>query len=139
MATDSLIEIRIGAPGSVLAIDVGHVSVDVPRSVGYFGGLAVAVSVGIIEAPLALFIAAVPIFKALTNSALPLPVRTVGEMLEGAAKPVGSDADGVVELEDHQDAETKVIKLAPKAPAVPAPIEAKQRVSLHPNGRSQSR
>jgi hypothetical protein len=36
--------------------------------VGYFGGLAVAVSVGMIEAPLALFIAAVPIFKALTNS-----------------------------------------------------------------------
>jgi hypothetical protein len=52
MATDSLIEIRIGAPGSVLAVDVGRVSVDLPRSVGYFGGLAVAVSVGIVEVPL---------------------------------------------------------------------------------------
>jgi hypothetical protein len=139
MATDSLIEIRIGAPGSVLAVDVGRVSVDLPRSAGYFGGLAVAVSIGIIDPPLALFIAAVPIFKALTNSALPLPVRTVGEVLEGAAKPVGSDADGVVQLEDQQRAETKVIKLAPKARAIPSPIESKQRVSLHQNGRSQSR
>jgi hypothetical protein len=136
MAADSLIEIRIGAPGSVLAIDVGHVSVDVPRSAGFFGGLAVAVSVGIIDPPLALFIAAVPIFKALTNGDLPPSVRTVGEVLEGAAKPVGSDADGVVELEDHQDAETKVIKLAPKVRAIPAPIEGKQRGGLHQNGRS---
>ena len=124
MATDSLIEIRIGAPGSVLAIDVGHVRVDLPRSAGYFGGLAVAVSVGIIDPPLALFIAAVPIFKALTNSVLPLPIRTVGEVLEGAAKPVGSDADGVVQLEDQRRAETKVIKLAPKAHATPAPSRA---------------
>ena len=124
MATDSLIEIRIGAPGSVLAIDVGHVRVDLPRSAGYFGGLAVAVSVGIIDPPLALFIAAVPIFKALTNSVLPLPVRTVGEVLEGAAKPVGSDADGVVQLEDQRRAATKVIKLAPKAPATPGPSRA---------------
>jgi hypothetical protein len=56
----------------------------------------------------------VPIFKALTNSALPLPVRAVGEVLEGAAKPVGSDAEGVVQLEDQKSAEAKVIKLAPK-------------------------
>jgi hypothetical protein len=85
---------------------------------------------------LALFIAAVPIFKALTNSDLPLSVRTVGVVLEGAAKPVGSDADGVVELEDHQRAETKVIKLAPKARAIPTPIEGKQRGGLDHNGRS---
>jgi hypothetical protein len=115
MATDSLVEIRIGAPGSVLTIDVGNVSVDLPRSLGYFGGLAVAVGVGIIEPPLALFIAAVPIFKALTNSTLPLPVRTVGEVLEGAAKPVGSDAEGVVQLKDQQRAGTRAIKLDPKS------------------------
>jgi hypothetical protein len=38
-------------------------------------------------------------------------------VLEGAAKPVGSDAEGVVQLEDQRHAETKVIKLAPKAHA----------------------
>lgn len=52
---------------------------------GYFGGLAAAVGLGLIEPPLAVLSAAVPVFKALTNSALPKVVRTVGEVLEGAA------------------------------------------------------
>jgi hypothetical protein len=114
MASNSVIEVRIGAPGSVLAVEAGGLKVDVPRSVGYFGGLAVAVSMGLIEPPLAIFVATVPVFKALTNSALPYMVRTVGELLEGAAKPVGSDADGVVQLEDQQQAETKVFRLPSK-------------------------
>jgi hypothetical protein len=46
-------------PGNVLEVVAGTVEVDVPRSVGYFGGLAVAGGVGLIEPPLALFIAAV--------------------------------------------------------------------------------
>ena len=58
-------------------------------------------SLGIIEPPLALFIAAVPVFKVLTNSHFPIGVRAIGEILEGAAKPVGSDAEGVIELEDQ--------------------------------------
>jgi hypothetical protein len=49
-----------GAPGNVLEVEVGTVKVDVPRSVGYFGGLSVAVGVGQIEPPLAPFIASVP-------------------------------------------------------------------------------
>src|SRR5437016_5228012 len=102
MASDNLMEVRIGAPDSVLEVEVGRVRVDVPRSAGYFGGLAIAVGMGLVEPPLAVFIAAVPVFKALTNSALPLAVRTVGEILQGAAKPVGSDAEGVVEMEDQQ-------------------------------------
>jgi hypothetical protein len=111
MVAKSMVEVRIGAPGSVLAVDVGRVTVDVPRSVGYFGGLAAAVGLGMIEPPLAVFIAAVPVFKALTNSALPRLVRAVGEVLEGAAKPVGSDAEGVVGLEDQQQADTTVVDL----------------------------
>jgi hypothetical protein len=121
MASDSLIEIRIGAPGNALEVEVGTVEVDVPRAVGYFGGLAVAVGVGLIEPPLAVFIAAVPVFKMLTNTALPLAVRVVGEVLEGAAKPVGSDAEGVVSLEDQQQSQTKVIKIGgPGAVTTPA-------------------
>jgi hypothetical protein len=46
------------------------------------------VGLGVIEPPLALFIAAVPLFKMLTNSALPFMVLVVGEILDGAAKPV---------------------------------------------------
>src|SRR4051812_10727150 len=115
MASDSVVQVRLGAPGNVLEVQVGTVEVDVPRSVGYFGGLAVAVAVGLIEPPLALFIAAVPVFKSLTNTALPTAVRVVGEVLEGAAKPVGSDAEGVIELKDQQrESGTKVVNVAPK-------------------------
>ncbi|GLY67852.1 hypothetical protein [Amycolatopsis taiwanensis] len=114
MASESVLEVRIGAPGSVMAIESGRVRVDVPRSVGYFGGLAVAVGLGLIEPPLAMFIAAVPVFKALTNSALPVVVRFVGEVFEGAAKPVGSDAEGVVELEDQGEADTTTAYLLPR-------------------------
>ncbi|MCW2655337.1 MAG: hypothetical protein QOE41_4573 [Mycobacterium sp.] len=117
MASDSVVQVRFGGPDNVLEVEVGTVEIDVPRSVGYFGGLAVAVGIGLIEPPLALFIAAVPVFKALTNTALPAAVRVVGEVLEGAAKPVGSDADGVVQLTDQRQSDTKVIKAAPKAAA----------------------
>src|ERR1700712_514507 len=110
MASNNVVEVRFGAPGNVLEVQVGTVEVDVPRSIGYFGGLAVAVGLGIIEPPLALFIAAVPAFKALTNSDLPPAVRVFGEVLEGAAKPVGSDAEGVIGFRDQQAAQAKVVK-----------------------------
>jgi hypothetical protein len=116
MPSDSVIKVRIGTPDNVLEVDVGPVGVDVPRSVGYFGGLIVAVGVGLIEPPLALFIAAVPVFNALTNSALPPVVRFVGELLEGAAQPLGSDAEGVVQLKDRRRSRTKVANLGPKIP-----------------------
>jgi hypothetical protein len=106
MAAESAVEVRFGSPENVLEVQVGNVEVDVPRSVGYFGGLAAAVGLGLIEPPLALFIAAVPAFKALTNSALPRAVRVVGEVLEGAAKPVGSDAEGVIELRAQHSSDT---------------------------------
>ena len=114
MASDSAVEVRIGAPGNVLEMEVGSVEIDVPRSVGYFGGLAAAVGLGLLEPPLALFIAAVQAFKVSTNSVLPLAVRMLGELLEGAAKPVGSDAEGVIHLKDDHRAVTTVIELPPK-------------------------
>jgi hypothetical protein len=113
MPSDSVIEVRICAPDNVLEVDVGPVAVDVPRSVGYFGGLITAVSVGLIEPPLALF-AAVPVFNVLANGALLPVVRFVGELLEGAAQPVGSDAVGVVQLKDRRRSRTKVFTVAPK-------------------------
>lgn len=111
MVARSAVEIRFGAPKNVLEVQVGSVEVDVPRSVGYFGGLVAATGLGLIEPPLALFIAAVPLYKLLTNTALPRPVRFVGEVLQGAAKPVGSDAEGVIELEDQHESDTKVVRL----------------------------
>jgi hypothetical protein len=115
MASDNMMAVRFGTPGNVLEVQVGTVEVDVPRSIGYFGGLAAALGLGLIEPPLALFIAAVPLFKALTNTDLPRAVRVVGEVLEGAAKPVGSDAEGVVQLRDQKAEQAKVAKFNPKA------------------------
>lgn len=115
MADNSIVEVRFGAPENVLEIRAGRVEVDVPRSVGYFGGLAAAVALGLLEPPLALFIAAVPAFKVLTNSALPRAVRVVGEVLEGAAKPVGSDAEGVIVLQDQRSSETQTVELPRKS------------------------
>lgn len=92
----------------------GRIEVDAPRSVGYFGGLAAAVGRGLVEPPLAVFIAAVPLFKVMTNTALPRAVRFVGEVLEGAAKPVGSDAEGVIQLIDQHDADIMVVQAAPR-------------------------
>jgi hypothetical protein len=116
MAADSKFEVRVGAPGNVLEVQIGTIEVDVPRSIGYFGGLAAAVGLGLIEPPLAIFIAAVPVYKAMTNSVLPRPVRAIGEFLEGAAKPVGSDAEGVIQLEDQQKARTNVVRAESSAP-----------------------
>ena len=112
--SDNVVEVRFGAPGNVLEVRVGTVEVDIPRSVGYFGGLAVAVGLGLVEPALGLFIAAVPVFKALTNTSLPKSVRVVGEVLEGAAKPVGSDAEGVIEFKDQKRSDQEVVKRAPR-------------------------
>ncbi|HET9891756.1 MAG TPA: hypothetical protein VFQ42_14755 [Mycobacterium sp.] len=111
MANGSALEIRFGAPENVLEVQMGSVEVDIPRSVGYFGGLVAATGLGLIELPLALFIAAVPLYKILTNTAFPRPVRVVGEVLEGAAQPVGSDAEGVIILQDQHESETKVVRI----------------------------
>lgn len=111
MASEQATEARVDTSESVLQVKVGRVTIDVPRSLGYFGGLGVAVGVGLVEPPLALFIAAVPAFKALTNSALPWAVRTLGEVAEGVSRPVGSDAEGVVRLEDQGTPTTKVITI----------------------------
>jgi hypothetical protein len=137
MATASKFEVRFGAPGNVLEVQVGTVEVDVPRSVGYFGGLVAAVGLGLIEPPVALFIAVVPLHKVLTNSVLPRPVRAIGEVLEGAAKPVGSDAEGVIQLEDQQNVRTNVVRPGGSTPARRSTSSASRRTA--PAKRSTAR
>ena len=87
-------------------VRMGPVLIDVPRSIGYFGGVSAAVALGMVDPPLAAFIAAAPFLAMLTHRSLPVPVRFIGETLEGAAKPIGGDDDGYVKLKDEQrDAE----------------------------------
>jgi hypothetical protein len=96
-------------------IQVGPVLIDVPRSIGYFGGVGAAVILGLVDPPLAAFIAAVPFVAMLTHRSLPVPVRFIGEALEGAAKPVGGDDDGYVKLRDEQRERERAQAVAAKA------------------------
>ncbi len=91
--------------------------VDWPRSIGYYGGISVAVAVGMIEPPLAIFIAAIPFLKMLNRPTASWPSRFVGQVLDGAAKPVGGSSEATIEL------------TSAKAPPTPRPTlwaEARQ-------------
>jgi len=91
-------------PESELVSRVGAMEIDWPRSLGYFGGTAVAVAAGLIEPPLGLFIAAVPFLKMLDLPHLPNRFRFVAQVFEGVAKPVGGDSQGTVRLVTHEGA-----------------------------------
>jgi hypothetical protein len=106
----------------MLHIEVGPVQIDVPQTVGYFGGIGVAVALGLIEPPLAAFIAAVPLIKILADPGSPAPVRFVAEILQGAAKPVGSDAEGTVRLAEPQRVPRDMAEL--EAAVKPGPAKA---------------
>jgi hypothetical protein len=67
---------------------VGSLEIDWPRSIGYFGGIGIAVACELIAPPIAIFIAAIPLLKLFKHP----------DALEGAAKPVGADAEAVVRL-----------------------------------------
>jgi hypothetical protein len=86
-----------------LVIRLGPMQVDIPRSMGFYGGIALAVGAGMIEPPLGIFIAAVPALKMLNSSRFPQSVRFVGQLLEGSAKPVGGDGEGTIRLRDTAD------------------------------------
>lgn len=77
---------------------VGKVDVDIPRSVGYFGAIGLAVAFEVIEWPVGLFIAGIPFVKMLNRRKLPDPVRFVEHVLDGAAKPVGGDSEGTIRI-----------------------------------------
>lgn len=82
----------------VLTSQVGPIQVDWMRSVGYFGGVALAVGAGVIEAPVGIFIAAIPFLKMLDFPNAPVPVRAVSEVLDGASKPVGGESEATVRI-----------------------------------------
>lgn len=79
-----------------LATTIGPIQVDWPRSVGYYGGIALAVGAGMIEPPLAVFIAVIPFLKLLNRPNAPLPARLISQVLDGASKPVGGDSEATI-------------------------------------------
>jgi hypothetical protein len=65
---------------------IGPVEIDWTQAIGYFGGIGLATAFGLIEPPIAIFIAAVPFFKVLNRPHAPRPARFVGPVLEGSCK-----------------------------------------------------
>lgn len=83
-----------------LVTRVNRVEINWPKSIGYFGGIGLAVAFELIEPPLALFIAAIPFLKLLKDPRRSGPVRVAADILEGAAKPVGGDAESTIQIRD---------------------------------------
>ncbi len=77
---------------------LGPVEVNWPESVGYFGGVALAVAMDLIDPPLGIFIAAIPFLKMLNRPRAPRPVRLVSQFVDGAARPVGGDSPSSIRL-----------------------------------------
>jgi hypothetical protein len=98
-----------------MVVEIGLLQIDVPRSLGYYGAVTAAVACGVIEPPLGLFIAAVPVLKMLGKWDLPWPLRFVSEVVDGAAQPVGGEAQGTVRLRDPQEEAAQDIRTAESA------------------------
>ena len=87
-------------------VQVGPLVIDVPRTIGYYAGVAAALAFDLIAPELALFVAAVPLVKLLKRRDAGRAERAVAGVFEGAMKPVGGDAESVVrpqwvEQKDH--------------------------------------
>lgn len=90
-----------------LAVQVGPLEIDAAKAAGYYGGLSVALALGMIEWPLGLFVAAVPIFKMLTRPDASQAEWIVGQALEGASTPVGGSASPVIRISDRGGAKSR--------------------------------
>ncbi|HEX8034725.1 MAG TPA: hypothetical protein VF510_12800 [Ktedonobacterales bacterium] len=77
---------------------VGLIEINWPKTIGYYGGIGVALAAEFIEPPVAVFIAAIPLFKMLSHPKAPKPVRVTGQVLAGAALPVGGDSEAAIHL-----------------------------------------
>ncbi len=104
---------------NALTARVGSVEIDIPRSLGYYGGIALATGAGMVEAPLAIFIAAVPFFKMLNGRGASRLSSFVGQFYEGMAKPVGGDGEGTLVLKETVPAAKRRLQRA--TPGVPNP------------------
>ncbi|MBV9469846.1 MAG: hypothetical protein JOZ57_11440 [Abitibacteriaceae bacterium] len=77
---------------------IGPVEIDWAKTIGFYGGLSAAVAFELVAPPLAIFIGIYPLLKLLNRPKAPLPVRILSDLLEGAAKPVGGDAEGTIRV-----------------------------------------
>lgn len=83
----------------------GPIEVNWPRTIGYYGGIALAVSFELIEPPVGIFIASIPLIKMLSRPKLSQPVRFVSEVLQGASIPLNGDAEASVRIHSEEEAD----------------------------------
>jgi hypothetical protein len=101
---------------SGLVSRLGPLEIDWPKAAGYYAGIALAVAFELIEPPLALFIAAIPIAKMLKRPGEPGLIRVMADFLEGAEKPVGGDAESVIRIAEADSAATSRRAQRPRGP-----------------------
>lgn len=77
----------------------GPVHIDLPRTVGYYGGVGAALALGLIDWPIAVFIGGIPLVKLTQGRPLRWGLDFAVQFFEGAAKPVGGDAEGTIQVE----------------------------------------
>lgn len=101
---------------------VGPIKLDVPRTAGYYGGIGLALALGVVDWPVALFIGAIPAVKLLKGRPARYGLAWALQFFEGAAKPVGGDAEGTIQLEARRAATPQRRAASPRrrAPAAPA-------------------
>ena len=107
----------------------GPIQIDWPRTIGYYGGIGLATAFELIQPPLALFIAAIPLLKMLNHPGASAPTRFVGELLDGAAKPVGGSSEATIQLTENN---------APAAHRLSILEEARHLANQLENGRSST-
>ncbi len=81
---------------------VGPLTIDWPRSVGYFGGIGLAVALELVAPELALFVAVIPFVKLLKRKHATKIEKALAAIIEGAAKPLGGDAEATVRASDDE-------------------------------------
>jgi hypothetical protein len=87
-----------------MASRIGPIEIDWPRTIGYYGGISLALAFEIIEPPLAIFIGAIPLLKMLNHPGASRPTRFIGQVLEGAARPVGGSSEATIQLHETKGA-----------------------------------
>lgn len=81
----------------------GPIEVDWPRTIGYYGGVALAVAFELIEPPVGIFIASIPLIKMLSRPKAAQPVRFASQVLQGAAIPLNGDAEASIRIQSENN------------------------------------
>jgi len=92
-----------------------------PRSIGYYGGIGLAVAAGMFGVPVALSVAAIPFLKVLNRPTVSWATGFVAQVIDGAAKPVGGDGEATIQLTTLNAPVGRQRGLAPRSRPAPHP------------------